>query len=205
MSKTEINIPESLQNYYGNQVHRSAVDQVLAQNGKPHTDFDWDTLDLFYQSWISAEITRYDHWWFHMEVNKRIWGEAIPLLHGMLKESAPSGYENENTLDYAWAGGLYRYLLPDEGYKGVTEAILGCWIDDSNLRLWMWVRADDDSYPSDQWVLGDLWEKNPYQSDRYTSRQLKGDELDLSKNTTIDLSRLKKAAEDAIKKFKANL
>ncbi|AKJ95331.1 hypothetical protein TVD_08140 [Thioalkalivibrio versutus] len=203
----ELEVPESLQRYHGSRIHRSAIDLVIVKKGMAEAEFDWDSLDLFYQSYLSAEITRYDNWKFLLEANRLIWGKELPDFGGSLKECSTTYYERENSAQYAWEEqSLYRSLVrPDEISVGPEEALIGCWLDGPFLRLFMWLRETGDSYSSNDWSLGDKWEVKHYDSERRTARGLKKEYVNLSKAKRLDLVDLKAAADDAIALIKENI
>ena len=205
MAGIPLDVPESLQHYHRHKTHSAAIDQVISKKGKAEADFDWETLDLFYQSHLSAEITRYDNWRFLLDANRLVWGEAVRNFAGRFKECEPSFYAQENTIQNAWDEQcLYLSLVPGADTR-ILEGLLGCWLDGSHMRLWMWFRDNNDSYPSNNWKLGENWDVKSHEWERHTAWDLKTDAVDLSKQDTLDLSGLKAAADDAIKVAKENI
>lgn len=189
-----LKIPESLQFYFENEQHVSAINQIIESDSLP-IGLTWEEVEQYNVAKISALSTQLDYWRLMKELWSATWGKA--LASSEYKEVDPDFYDDEYSMEFVWDDSFYKAYE----YKGNTIYFY-CWSpENTDIQLGFCVESPDGQNDiSNSLELSDGWTE-AVDDDRRTQNGL----IDIKGKTEIDIEPLIKLVEEVVLKLRTNI
>ena len=193
-----IDIPESLQFYYGSAGNAQAIDALVHNiqtgNDGPTEDMGWKDLTSYHQALLAAYQVRVDLWQFYKALWEDIWSPTIvQSLPSAFQKWEAHEYEGGLSLTGVWNGCLYKgYRLGDDEFVTSVET------DWKQIFIAFYYGNDSDGYGQSNRLELDssFWKAEP---DEEEYRVSKSALAEVRTKRQVDTSRLQAAAVDAVR------
>lgn len=185
-----LKIPESLQFYFENEQHVSAINQIIESDSLP-IGLTWEEVEQYNVAKVSALSTQLDYWRFMKELWSATWGKA--LASSAYKEVDPVFYDDEYSMEFVWDDSFYKAYE----YKGSTIYFY-CWSpENADVQLGFSIESTDcQNGVSNNLELSDGWAEAVDDERRTQSGLVK-----VEGKSEIDIETLINLAEEVISKI----
>ncbi|MFB1489094.1 MULTISPECIES: hypothetical protein [unclassified Thiocapsa] len=197
-------IPESVRSYCASHGVRTAIN-TLSEQGKSYLpdNLEWDELPSYYQSVLAAATVKTDFALLYLSIWDSVWKPALEAcgvtepwtIDDMQQEECPP------SLDTLWDSGFYRTHYHPNDQEARIDTLVQIAIVQNQLLIYISLATWDAEEKPQELVLSTEWERSASDNGWYNTVKDAFPAIDPKTSTEIDCSRMRKAAEEALRQM----